>query len=312
MRFPIIRSATLAAALALLLPALSRAGKHVSLINGRDLKGWHAQGDCQWTAVDGGIRGVNPNGNWCHLISDSVYSDYAINLDYKIVRGNTGLYLRAHGENAGCCGLQGTQVDIGPSQDGSVMWVEGAEWKWYELITKAPAQGWVDYKLWNRLDVELQGTSIKTIVNGHPIWQSANADRMVASGSVALQLHSGGKNDTILFRAMDLYLPRKVAGCLDSAYVQFNKDANFAVLDSCKTRKPTGLAAGARPKGVSVAGTLVSISGAVDLAMPAGARRLDLYDMGGRLVGTFLADKSGPRKVRFPARNGVYRSLLTW
>jgi hypothetical protein len=302
----------LCAALLLLHPGRSWAGSHVSLINGKDLKGWHTQGDCQWTAVDGGIRGVNPKGNWCHLVSDSAYADYAINLDYKIIRGNTGLYLRAHGENAGCCGLQGTQVDIGPSQDGSVMWVEGAEWKWYELITKAPAQGWVDYKQWNRLEVELQGTSIKTIVNGHPIWQSANAEKMVPSGSIALQLHSGGAGDTILFRNLDLYLPRKISGCLDTGYVQFNKEANFAAADSCKTRKVTGLAARARPESVSATGTLSSISGSIELIVPAGARRLDLYDMEGRLAGSFITDKTGPRKVRFTARNGVYRGFLTW
>lgn len=299
-------------ALLLLYPAWSWAGSHVSLINGRDLKGWHTQGDCQWTVVDGGIRGVNPKGNWCHLVSDSAYSDYAINLDYKIIRGNTGLYLRAHGENAGCCGLQGTQVDIGPSQDGSVMWVEGAEWKWYELITKAPVQGWVDYKQWNRLDVELQGTSIKTVVNGHPIWQSANADKMVASGSIALQLHSGGAGDTILFRNLDLYLPRKIAGCLDTAFVQFNKEANFAVADSCKTRKATGLAAKARAGGSAAAGTVISLWGHLEIALPPGARRLDLFDMGGRFIGSVSAGNGRQGAIRFAAPKGVYRTLSVW
>lgn len=300
------------AALILVPLGQSWAGSHVSLINGRDLKGWHTQGDCQWTAVDGGIRGVNPKGNWCHLVSDSAYSDYAVNLDYKIIRGNTGLYLRAHGENAGCCGLQGTQVDIGPSQDGSVMWVEGADWKWYELITKAPAQGWVDYKQWNRLDVELQGTAIKTIVNGHPIWQSANADKMVASGSIALQLHAGGTGDTVLFRNLDLYLPRKIAGCLDTAFVQFNKEANFAVADSCKTRKATGLAAKGCAGGSAAAGTVLSLSGHIELTLPPSARRLDLFDMGGRLIGSVSSGNGRQRAVRFSAPNGVYRTLTAW
>lgn len=259
------------------------AGRHLALINGKDLKGWHAQGDCQWSAFEGGIRGVNPNGKWCHLITDSSYVDYAVNLEYRVIRGNTGLYLRAARENLGCCGLEGTQVDIGPSQDGSVMWVADGLWQWYELVTKAPANGWVDYKQWNRLDVELQGSSIKTSVNGHPIWQTANAAKMFPTGQIALQLHDGGKNDTILFRNLDLYLPRRIPGCLDSAYIQYNRDANFAVADSCKTRKPTGLA-GCGKTGPSSPGRAVSRTGSLrpSHALPG----VELFDLGGRrLIG---------------------------
>lgn len=199
------------ATLALLaLPAFVPAARHITLFNGKTLAGWHTQGDCQWTVVDGAIRGVDPNGNWCHLLTDSSYTDITVTLEYKAVRGNSGLYVRTAKENSGCCGIEGTQVDFGPSQDGSVMRVRDGEWQWYELITTAVSQGWVDYAKWNTLKVEVQGTSIKTYVNGHPIYSSANADKMFPAGSLALQLHSGGKGDTILFRNLEADLPGPV------------------------------------------------------------------------------------------------------
>ncbi len=195
----------------LLLPALASAGKKVSLFNGHSLAGWHTQGDCQWAVVDSAIRGVDPNGNWCHLVTDSSYTDLIVTLDYKPVRGNSGLYVRTGKENSGCCGIEGTQIDFGPSQDGSVMWVRDGEWHWYELITTAPTQGWVDYTKWNALRVEVQGTGIKTFVNGHAVYATANADKMFATGTLALQLHSGGKGDTILFRNLVAEVPIPVS-----------------------------------------------------------------------------------------------------
>jgi hypothetical protein len=227
--------------LSLILTTFLFAGQHISLFNGHDLSGWHTQADCEWSAVDGAIRGVNPNGNWCHLVTDDSYTDYYISLKYKIIKGNTGLYVRADRENSGCCGIEGMQVDFGPGQDGSVMAVVDGEWFWYEQITRAVDEGLVDYAEWNELGVEVQGTSLSTQVNGHPIYSIDNAEDMFPTGTLALQLHSGGAGDTILFKDLELFLPALIPGCRDSSYLEYNTDANLHVEDSCRTVNTVGV-----------------------------------------------------------------------
>jgi hypothetical protein len=191
--------------------AAAFAGQRVTLFDGHSLAGWHTQGDCQWSVVGGAVRGVDPQGHWCHLVTDSVFGDFSLRMEYRIVQGNSGVFVRAGGENAGCCGLEGTQVDFGPSQDGSVMWVRDGTWGWYELITRAVTERWVDYAAWNVLDVDVQGASIRTAVNGHQVYASASLEKMAARGRIGLQLHSGGVNDTVLFRNLDLQLPDPVS-----------------------------------------------------------------------------------------------------
>jgi hypothetical protein len=146
------------------------------------------------------------------------------------------------------------------------------------------------------------------MVNGHPIWQTTNAAKMFPTGSIALQLHDGGKNDTILFRNLDLYLPRKLAGCLDSSYVQYDKEANFAVTDSCKTKKVSGLAASRRPAEAHI----MTINGYLEVSLPQGARGLEVFDLGGRLVWSSAVGMSGRRKARIEVGKGIFRSRISW
>ncbi len=310
--------------------------EHISLFNGKDLTGWHTQGDCEWTVENGSIMGYNTNGNWCHLVTDSSYTDYYISLNYRILRGNSGLYVRVRNENTGCCGLQGVQVDFGPSQDGSVMLVmDDSNSGWYELITRAVDEGLVDYSDWNKLEVEVQGTGISTFVNGHAIYSTDTARSMFPAGNIALQLHTGGAGDTILFKDLELYLPRRVPGCLDTSMLEYDSAVNFAVADSCKTKKvaycpdpryaefktdgnfpDSGLCKTLGLDKTSVFNKmtgqqlLINLSGGNSIKLPAGIRGVELYNTRGQMVWMYrFRNNSNRNLIKIPSHieKGVLR-----
>ncbi len=282
----------------LIITASLYAGERISLFNGVDLTGWHDQADCEWSVVDSAIMGVNPNGTWCHLVTDSSYTDYHITLKYKIVKGNTGLYVRAGREDSGCCGIEGMQVDFGPSQDGSVMAVVDGEWFWYEQITRAVDEGLVDYAEWNELGVDVQGTGLSTWVNGHSIYSTENAEDMFPTGTIALQLHSGGAGDTILFKELELYLPKRIPGCMDTTMLEYDSTVNFHVVDSCKTLGISGITDLNIKPGQDL---VVNTADAQRITLRAGIHRAELYNTRGQMVWIYVRGNSSVREsVRIP------------
>ncbi len=97
---------------------------------------------------------------------------------------------------------------------------------------------------------------------------------------------------------------------MDSSMVEYDPDANFAVKDSCRTRKPTGAGAVGRPA-VPIAGFLIANLGeARELVLPAGYRRLELYDSQGRRVWAYGRDtRSEAQILRIPKTigTGIFR-----
>ncbi|MEO5893087.1 MAG: DUF1080 domain-containing protein [Ferruginibacter sp.] len=71
-------------------------GKPVTIFNGTDLKGWHAQGENQWL-VEGGILRSPKTGS--NLISDKAYTDFKLHIEFRIPKeSNSGIYLRGRYE----------------------------------------------------------------------------------------------------------------------------------------------------------------------------------------------------------------------
>lgn len=69
----------------------------VTLFNGKDLTGWHAQGKVnQWVAEDGILRSPKSGSN---LISDAVFNDFKLHVEFRYPKGsNSGVYLRGRYE----------------------------------------------------------------------------------------------------------------------------------------------------------------------------------------------------------------------
>lgn len=81
-------------------PALRRPqpnwGAPVALFNGKDLKGWHADGNNQWIAENGVLRSPKSGSN---LLTDEVFDDFKLHLEFRYPQGsNSGVYLRGRYE----------------------------------------------------------------------------------------------------------------------------------------------------------------------------------------------------------------------
>lgn len=71
-------------------------GKPVSLLNGTDLKGWHATGDNQWIVESGILKSPKSGSN---LVTDNAFKDFKLHLEFRFPKGsNSGMYLRGRYE----------------------------------------------------------------------------------------------------------------------------------------------------------------------------------------------------------------------
>lgn len=82
-------------------PVLIRAnapvwGKRVKLFNGKDTKGWHADGKNQWVVEKGILRSLHSGAN---LITDKTFTDFKLHIEFRYQQGsNSGVYLRGRYE----------------------------------------------------------------------------------------------------------------------------------------------------------------------------------------------------------------------
>jgi hypothetical protein len=71
-------------------------GKPIALFNGKDTKGWHADGKNQWTVENGILRSLQSGAN---LISDRTFNDFKLHIEFRYKQGsNSGIYLRGRYE----------------------------------------------------------------------------------------------------------------------------------------------------------------------------------------------------------------------
>jgi len=70
--------------------------KPITLFNGKDLNGWHAQGENQWQVADGILRSPKSGSN---LVSDQSFTDFKLHIEFRYPKGsNSGVYLRGRYE----------------------------------------------------------------------------------------------------------------------------------------------------------------------------------------------------------------------
>lgn len=71
-------------------------GTPIKLFNGKDTKGWHADGKNQWVVEKGILRSLHSGAN---LITDKTFSDFKLHIEFRYQQGsNSGVYLRGRYE----------------------------------------------------------------------------------------------------------------------------------------------------------------------------------------------------------------------
>ena len=128
--------------------------KQASLFNGKDLSGWHAQGETnQWVVENGVLKSPKSGSN---LISDRSFNDFKLHAEFRFPKGsNSGLYLRGRYE------VQIVDSKGMEPEDGLAGGVYGF------LTPNEMAANAADE--WQIYDITLVGRTVTVVVNGKQV-----------------------------------------------------------------------------------------------------------------------------------------------
>jgi len=161
-----------------------------SIFNGKDLSGWTIYGTELWYVEDGLlICESGPDKEYGYLGTEKVYKDFELSVEFKQgADGNSGVFFRSSIEGTKIAGWQAEVAPPGHSTGG---------------IYESYGRGWIikpDPELdkhlkfgdWNTMRVRVVGGHVETWLNGYLM--ISLDDKMIAgaTGSIALQIHSGG------------------------------------------------------------------------------------------------------------------------
>jgi hypothetical protein len=167
------------------------------LWDGKSLSGWHVIGKGEWKIEDGAIHGTHAKSEpeFSHLVTDRDYTNFIVQLQFKSLKGNSGLYFRVI--EKGFSGVTGFQAEIDARNDvGGLYETNGRSW-----VSKPKAddvKSWLKNDDWNEMTVEARGGDIVVTVNGKETSRLKN-DPGRAYGKFALQVH-GGQDCDVWFK----------------------------------------------------------------------------------------------------------------
>ena len=139
-------------------PSLKRAkppvwGVPVSLFNGHDLKGWHANGNNQWLAESGVLRSPHSGAN---IVTDGKYSDFKLHIEFRCPAGsNSGVYLRGRYE---------VQIEDGEGLHPAFDQISGV----YGFLTPSENAS-KGAGVWQTYDITLVGRMVTVVFNGKTV-----------------------------------------------------------------------------------------------------------------------------------------------
>jgi len=173
-----------------------RSGAFVPLFNGKDLAGWHKNGDERWVAENGTILCESTANKYGYLTTEKIYRNFELKLKFKSeALGNSGVFLRSritgmdpqHGPD-----IEGMQVEVDPSvgkHTGGLYESGGRGWV---MMPTAEGEQVLKTGEWNDLNVVAEGPHIVTRLNGVKIVDFVDPAPKFAEGVIGLQIHTGG------------------------------------------------------------------------------------------------------------------------
>jgi Domain of Unknown Function (DUF1080) len=127
--------------------------KPIQLFNGKDLAGWHASGDNQWTVKDGVLGSPHSGVN---LVTDKTFTDFKLHIEFRYPEGsNSGVYLRGRYE---------VQIEAS-HEDEPLKNVFSAIYGFIapsEIAARKPGE-------WQAYDIVLIGRMVTVIANGKTV-----------------------------------------------------------------------------------------------------------------------------------------------
>ena len=175
-------------------------GKWISMFNGKTLEGWHTVPGGTWSVENGAIVGRSEKTDERHglLVTDKRFKNFEVQVRYKAIKGNSGLYFRAE-EVGGIVGVHGFQAEIDPEKDVGGLYETGGR-EWVVQPTAEQVKTWYKPDRWNTMTVRAEDGHVVVRVNGKKTAELTN-DPGRKEGHIALQLH-GGMDMHVLFRGI--------------------------------------------------------------------------------------------------------------
>lgn len=177
----------------------AQSGKWQNLFNGKDLKGWkQLNGKAKYEVVNGEIVGTTvrdtPNS---FLTTEKNYGDFIFEVELLVDNSmNSGIQFRSESKPDYRAGkVHGYQMEVDPSERAysGGLYDESRRGWLYPMDINPKGKTAFKKGEWNKYRIECIGNSIRTWVNG--VATASLIDDATASGFIALQVHSIGKND---------------------------------------------------------------------------------------------------------------------
>ncbi len=161
-------------------------GDWISLFNGKNLDGWKAAGDGNFSVVDGAIlaEGTNRQHGW--LIGERAFGDFLLKLRFKWERGDTGIQFRSTYDGKDMVGYQ-ADLDLSNADTTGTLHEQGGRRVLQHTLVNA--QSICDPNGWNDYEVYAVGDHIQMFING--IQTADFRDAQAARGIFAFEAHAG-------------------------------------------------------------------------------------------------------------------------
>lgn len=164
----------------------------VQLFNGKDLAGWNVVGKEEWTVVDGVLVGRAVTKDYGYLETTKDYRNFQLSLKFKCIgTGNSGVYFHTRFKPGTADVSQGAQFEIDCTIGRHTGGVYGFGRGW--IVWPAPEnETVVRQNEWNEMLVTVNGNRYTSRLNGVPMVDYTDPRAPFLTGTIALQLHSGG------------------------------------------------------------------------------------------------------------------------
>ena len=174
----------------------------VKLFNGQDLSGWVEVGHEKWMVQDGTIHGEAVTKDYGYLKTAKNYKDFELTLRFRCEGdGNSGVFFHTDFKPGTADVSQGLQFEIDQviGHTGGI-YGDGRQW----IVWPAPEfEGIIHRNDWNDYLLKVIGNRYIARLNGVVIVDFTDPTPKSFDGSIALQLHSGGKGN---MRFKDIYI----------------------------------------------------------------------------------------------------------
>ena len=181
-------------------------GRHVwkPLWDGKTLQGWTPRGGGSFRVEDGAVhaQSLPDDTRIGFVVSDQSFGDITARLRFKMLKGNSGYFLRAEKET-----LAGYEVEIDEAKGTGGFWETGANGrKW---VTGPEDNAAVKAGEWNELTASLHGRRIVFHVNGIKTMELPDDTPGRTEGHLALQAHGSRRPTEIWFKDIEILVPER-------------------------------------------------------------------------------------------------------